>query len=45
VGDGGKLLCSLSSLRPPCVVYSLGSRMDFTFEEDVLRLTQCKVGR
>jgi len=25
-GDGGKLLCDLSHLEAPCLVYSLGSR-------------------
>jgi hypothetical protein len=41
--DGGKFLCALSPLKPPCIIYSLGSRMDFSFEEDMLRTTQCQV--
>lgn len=29
--------------RPGCVVYSLGSHMETTFEEDILAYTQCEV--
>ena len=42
-GDGGKLLCSVANLEPPCIVYSLGSRMHFEFEEEILKKTQCHV--
>jgi hypothetical protein len=44
-GDGGKLLCRLAELEPPCIIYSLGSMMDFTFEEDILKNTnvQCRL--
>jgi hypothetical protein len=41
--DGGKLICDLGRLRPPCVIYSLGSQGDYSFERDMLRLTQCEV--
>lgn len=48
-GDGGKFVCftrdrrirSAASMLRPCVVYSLGSQMNFMFEEDVFRLTDC----
>jgi hypothetical protein len=36
-GDGGKMLCDLAALRAPCVIYSLGSRGDYTFEQDALK--------
>ena len=42
-GDGGKLLCGVHNLPPGCVVYSLGSRNDFSFEAAVLAATPCKV--
>jgi hypothetical protein len=38
--DGGKLLCDLSKLKPPCLIYSLGSNGDYTFERDALKVTQ-----
>jgi len=42
-GDGGKLVC-VNSIRPSkCVVYSLGSRMDFTFEIDIVEHFGCEV--
>lgn len=46
VGDGGKVLCQwmMESLQVPgCVVYSLGSNNDFSFEEAVLAQTRCTV--
>ena len=36
-GDGGKMIC-LDDIRPGCVVYSLGSRLDFSFEVDMLKV-------
>eukprot|EP00808_Paulinella_micropora_P010207 g67526.t1 len=41
-GDGGKRLCNLTA-REPCLIFSLGSRLDFTFERDVLATTPCVV--
>lgn len=41
--DGGKLVCADILAAPGCVVYSLGSNGDFSFEEDVLARTQCTV--
>ena len=41
--DGGKVFCNISGLAPPCVVYSLGSNGDYSFENDVLRATKCDV--
>ncbi|KAI8477200.1 MAG: methyltransferase domain-containing protein [Monoraphidium minutum] len=41
--DGGKIICDVSRLAPPCVIYSLGSRGDYTFEIDMLKLTQCEI--
>jgi hypothetical protein len=42
--DAGKQLCTLPGLqRPGCVVVSLGSNGDFTFEQAVLERTRCDV--
>lgn len=41
--DGGKLLCGLSSLPHNCVIYSLGSYNDFSFEEAMLSATPCAI--
>lgn len=43
--DGVKYFCDLGpkSLPPPCVIFSLGSEGDYSFEEAVLRDTACKV--
>jgi hypothetical protein len=38
--DGGKLLCDISKLPKPCVIYSLGSNGDYSFELDMLKVTQ-----
>lgn len=38
-----KLLCAMSNLTAPCIIYSLGSRMEFEFEEAMLRSTPCEV--
>lgn len=44
-GDGGKWLCPLDWVRdePECVVYSLGSSGDYTFEASMLKHTPCHV--
>jgi hypothetical protein len=42
-GDGGKWLCSIAELTPPCLVYSLGSWGDFKFEEAMSAATACDV--
>ena len=42
-GDGGKLLCADMLASPDCVVFSLGSNNDFTFEDDILARTPCTV--
>ena len=41
--DGYKFLCSLDHMPAPCVVYSLGSRGDFSFETAILEATPCHV--
>ena len=41
--DGGKLFCSDGFPNANCVVYSLGSRLDFTFESDVIKRLKCVV--
>ncbi|GBG00334.1 hypothetical protein Rsub_13104 [Raphidocelis subcapitata] len=41
--DGGKMLCDLSRLQPPCVIYSLGSNGDYSFEREMLDLTKCDI--
>ena len=45
VGDGGKWLCGVGFLlqRPTCLVYSLGSGGDTSFESDILSKTSCEV--
>ncbi|KAJ1465930.1 methyltransferase domain-containing protein, partial [Baffinella frigidus] len=44
-GDGGKWICVDDQLLPPedCVVYSLGSRLDFSFESDLVARFGCEV--
>ena len=42
-GDGGKLVCT-DNIRPnDCVVYSLGSKLQFAFEIDVAKRFGCQV--
>jgi hypothetical protein len=36
-------MCSMNSMQAPCVVYSLGSNGDVSFEKDVLSQTPCEV--
>jgi len=43
LGDGGKIVCLDTMHEKECVVYSLGSRLDFTFEQDILRQLNCRV--
>lgn len=38
--DGGKLLCDVSKLPTPCLIYSLGSNGDYSFERDMLNVTK-----
>lgn len=38
--DGGKLLCDVSRLPEPCLIYSLGSNGDYSFERDMLNVTK-----
>lgn len=38
--DGGKLLCDLGKLPTPCIIYSLGSNGDYSFEQDALKITK-----
>jgi hypothetical protein len=42
-GDGSKWLCGLRQLQAPCTVYSLGSRLDFSFETAVSKHTPCDI--
>ena len=42
-GDGGKVLCALDALRSPCVIYSLGSHLEFDFELLMVAKTPCEV--
>eukprot|EP00939_MAST-03C_sp_MAST-3C-sp1_P002910 g2910.t1 len=42
-GDGGKLLCVDDIRRNDCIVYSLGSRLDFSFEIDIVKRFGCQV--
>ena len=42
-GDGGKQICVDDIRTNDCIVYSLGSRLDFTFEIDVVKRFGCQV--
>ena len=42
-GDGGKLICTDTIRSHDCIVYSLGSRLDFTFETSIVKRFGCKV--
>lgn len=41
--DGGKILCLDSAKNSGCTVYSLGSRLDFSFEKSILEVFDCEV--
>ena len=41
--DGGKFLCALKTLRAPCVIYSLGSHLEFDFEDQMVAHTPCEI--
>lgn len=41
--DGGKLLCGLKHLKQPCLIYSLGSSNDFSFELDLASNSECEI--
>ena len=45
LGDGGKWVCGLRALLEdrPCIVYSVGSNGETTFEVDMLNRTSCEV--
>lgn len=45
LGDGGKWVCGLRYMLQdrPCLVYSLGSAGDTSFEEQILASTSCEV--
>ena len=38
-----KVICGLSRLQDPCVIYSLGSNANFDFEEAVSKQTLCEI--
>lgn len=42
-GDGGKFMCLDGTKTKDCIVYSLGSRLDFSFEESLLEVFDCEV--
>ena len=42
-GDESKIVCGLSLLREPCIIYSIGSNNQWNFELDALSLTPCDV--
>lgn len=42
-GDGGKLICTDFIQKNNCIVYSLGSRLDFSFEIDIVNQFKCRV--
>lgn len=41
--DGSKFICTANVSKGNCVVYSLGSRKDFSFEAEIVAKLQCKV--
>ena len=43
VGDGGKIICVDNLEKSNCIVYSLGSRLDFTFENDIFKQFECEI--
>ena len=45
LSDGGKWVCGVDTLlqRPDCVIYSIGSHGDTSFEEIMLNTTKCSV--
>jgi hypothetical protein len=42
-GDGGKQICTDDIHPKDCIVYSLGSRLDFSFEINVVKRFGCQV--
>lgn len=42
-GDGSKYICTDSIQKGACVVYSIGSRKDFSFEKDIVDTLRCDV--
>jgi hypothetical protein len=47
IGDGGKWVCGLHMLAKAhsCLVYSLGSLGETSFEDDIMELTNCEVSQ
>jgi len=43
IEDGNKFLCEVERLTSPCVIYSLGSRNNYLFENEMLRVTPCEI--
>lgn len=43
LGDGGKWICGVENLKKGCVIYSLGSRNEYDFEEAMLENTPCLI--
>jgi hypothetical protein len=41
--DGAKFMCAVATAQPACVIYSLGSNGDVSFESDVIKTTPCQV--
>ena len=42
-GDGGKIICLDHVVKNECIVYSLGYRLDFSFELNVANELGCKI--
>jgi len=42
-GDGAKFMCGVDVLRPPCLVYSIGSSQEYRFEQAISEATGCEV--
>lgn len=41
--DGGKWICAVEHLQKGCVIYSLGSNLQYDFEEAMLAATPCEI--
>jgi hypothetical protein len=41
--DAGKYLCGLDALQEGCVIYSLGSRLQFNFEFEMIMSSPCEI--
>lgn len=43
IGDGPKFACGIETIKPPCLVYNIGSNNDISFEQAVHAHTHCEI--